>query len=182
VTFFFRYEKNSGRGKRTHIEFAAMTIARLSISLSAILAISFITSPALAQTSPAKAKAVPPAVAALHAIDDYEATLEAVLSHAGQPDFEQREKASNHEVKLHRARLARDRVSDPDLHASLDLLLQEAGDLWLKGMSVILDPKDKSYSNAVADFHADRNLVASEIATGKRGLLHDAVLQRYKNK
>ena len=70
--------------------------------------------------------------------------------------------------------LARDRVSDRDLYASLDFLLQEAGDLWLKAMNLILDPKDKRYSSAVAEFHADRNLVANEIATGKRGLLHDA--------
>jgi hypothetical protein len=159
-----------------------MTIAKLWIPLSAILAISIMAGSAPAQTSLAKAKAEPPALAALHAIDDYEATLEAVLSHAGQPDFEQRVKASNHETKLRRARLARDRVSDPDLHASLDLLLEEARDLWLKSMSVVLDPKDKSYSNAVAEFHADRNLVASEIATGKHGLLRDAVVTRYQKK
>jgi hypothetical protein len=159
-----------------------MAIAQPWIHLSAILAISLTSAIAPAQTSAAKAKAEPPALAALHTIDGYEASLEAVLSHAGQPDFEQRVKASNHEAKLHRARLARDRVSDPDLHASLDLLLQEAGDLWLKGMSLVLDPKDKSYSNAVAEFHADRNLVASEIATGKRGVLRDAVLTRYQKK
>jgi hypothetical protein len=159
-----------------------MTIARLWTPLFAILAISIMAGSAPAQTSPAKVKAEPPASAALHAIDAYEASLEAALSHARQPDFEQRVKASNHEIKLRRARLARDRVSDPYLHASLDLLLEEAHDLWLKSMHVILDPKDTTYSNAVAEFHADRNLVASEIATGKRGLLHDAVLQRYKNK
>ena len=117
-------------------------------------------------------------MAALHAIDDYEASLEAVLSHAGQADFEQRAKTSNHEAKLRRARLARDRVSDPDLHTSLSFLLQEAGDLWLKGMGLVLDPNDKRYPNAIAEFHAHRNLVATEIATGKRGLLHEAVLKR----
>ncbi|HEY2170327.1 MAG TPA: hypothetical protein VGJ30_11925 [Candidatus Angelobacter sp.] len=157
-----------------------MTIAKLWTPLSAILAISIMAGSAPAQTSHPKAGAEPPALVALHAIDDYEASLEAVLSHAGEPDFEQRVKASNHKIKLHRARLARDRVSDPDLHASLDLLLEEASDLWLKSAWVVLDPKDKRYSDAVAEFHADRNLVASEIATGKRGLLHDAVLKRYQ--
>ena len=159
-----------------------MTIAKLWTPLTAILAVSIMAANAPAQTSHPKAGAEPPALAALHAIDGYEASLEAVLSHAGQPDFEQRVKASNHETKLRRARLARDRVSDPDLHASLDLLLEEAGDLWLKGMGLVLDPNDKRYSNAVAEFHADRNLVASEIATGQRGLLHDAVLKRYQKK
>jgi hypothetical protein len=159
-----------------------MTIARLWTLLFAILAISIMAGRAPAQTSPAKAKADPPALAALHAIDTYEASLEAALSHARQPDFEQRVKASNHEIKLRRARLARDRVSDPDLQASMDLLLEEAHDLWLKSASLILDPKDTTYSNAIAEFHADRNLVASEITTGKRGLLHDAVLQRYQKK
>jgi hypothetical protein len=159
-----------------------MTIAKLWTPLSAILAISIMAGSAPAQTSHPKVGAEPPALAALHAIDNYEASLEAVLSHAGQPDFEQRVKASNHEAKLHRARLARDRVSDPDLHASLDVLLQEAGGLWLKSMNLALDPKDKRYSNAIAEFHADRNLVANEIATGQRGLLRDAILTRYQKK
>jgi hypothetical protein len=159
-----------------------MTIPKLWIPLSAILAISIIADSAPAQTSPAKIKTEPPALAALHAIDEYEASLETWVPYTGQDDFEEREKASGHKAKQERAIEALASVSDPELHNDLNILMTDTSLILNAGMGLLLDKNDKSLPKRMAEFHSDRNLVATEIATNKHGLLRDAVLKRYQKK
>jgi hypothetical protein len=156
-----------------------MQIARLSIRWYALLVMFIIAGRALAQPVPAKTKTEPPALAALHAIDDYEASLEALLPYFATATFEMREKASPYKAQKRRAELALDRVSDRDLHRDLNTLLDDTRGLWIQSTGLVADPKDKGLSKAIAEFHSDRNLVSTEIATGKRGLLHDAITKRY---
>ncbi len=159
-----------------------MTIAKLWIPLSTILAIAIITGSAPAQTAPAKAKSQPQATAALHAIDACEANLESDLSHAGKDDFQEVIKNSTYKTKLQQANDAVEKVSDPDLHRDLGILLNDvAYGVSNAGVGAIIgDPN--SLKKAVAEFHSDRDLVATEISTGKRGLLRDAVLTRNHKK
>lgn len=159
-----------------------MTIAKLWIPLSAILAISIITGSARAQTSPAKTKAQSQAMAALHAIDACEANLEADLSHAGKDDFQEVIKNSAYKTKLLQAHNAVEKVSDPDLHRDLGILLNDVEyGVSNAGVGAIIgDPN--SLKKAEAQFHSDRDLVAKEITTGKPGLLRDAVLKRSQKK
>jgi hypothetical protein len=138
---------------------------------------------ALAQPSPAKAKAQPQALAALHAIDDCEASLEAQSSHIGKDDFEEVVKKSPYKAKLQQAHTAVDKVSDPDFRRDLNILLTDVQyGVVNGGMGSIIDGNDKSLKKAEAEFHSDRDLVATEINTGQRGLLRDAVLKRNRKK
>jgi hypothetical protein len=142
----------------------------------------FIAGRSLAQPVPAKAKtkAETPALAALHAIDEYEASLEAFLPYFNTAEFEKREKASPYKAQKRRADLSLDRVADKDLHTDLDILLADTIGLWIQSTGLVADPKDKGLSKAIAEFHSNRDLVSTEIATGKRGLLHDAITNRYQ--
>ncbi len=159
-----------------------MTISRLWLPLSAILAISIIAGNAAAQTSPAKANSQPQATAALHAIDACEANLEADLSHAGKDDFQEVIKNSTYKTKLLQARNAVEKVSDPDLHRDLGILLDDvAYGTYNAGVDAIIG-NPNSLKKAIAEFHSDRDLVAAEINAGKRGLLRDAVLKRNQKK
>jgi hypothetical protein len=137
---------------------------------------------ALAQASPAKAKAQPQALAALHAIDACEANLEADLSHADKDDFQEVMENSAYKTKLLQAHNAVEKVSDPDLHRDLGILLDDvAYGVSNAGVGAIIgDPN--SLKKAVAQFHSYRDLVAAEINTGERGLLHDAILKRNQKK
>ena len=130
---------------------------------------------ALAQPAPAKTtttKAEPPALAALHAIDAYAASAEAVVTHCGAADFPQRDEASPHRAKKRRAELALEKVKDKDLHHDLDILLNDIMDFWIQCMGRVTNPKDTGVTKAIAVFHSERELVATEIITGQRGLLH----------
>jgi hypothetical protein len=160
-----------------------MTIAKLWTPLSAILAILIIAGSAPAQTSSAKTKTQPQAMAALHAIDACEANLEADLSHIGKDDFREVSQHSTYKAKLQQAHNAVDKVSDPDLHRDLRILLTDVEyGVSNGGMGSIIDRNDNSLKKAEAQFHSDRDLVATEIATGKPGLLRDAVLKRNQKK
>jgi hypothetical protein len=158
-----------------------MTIPRLWIF--AILAVSIVASIAPAQTSAAKAKAQPQAAAALHAIDACEAILEADFSHIGKDDFQEVAEHSKYKARFQEAQNAVDNVSDPDLHRDLGILLTDVQyGVSNGGMGSIIDRNDKSLKKAEAEFHSDRDLVAAEISTGKRGLLRDAILKRNQKK
>jgi hypothetical protein len=161
-----------------------MTISRLWIPLSAILAIPMIAGSTPAQTAPAnKAKAQPQATAALHAIDACEANLEADLSHAGKDDFQEVIKNSTYKTKLLQAHNAVDKVSDPDLHRDLSILLTDVEyGVSNAGIGAIIDRKDTGLKKAEDQYHSDRDLVATEITTEKPGLLRDAVLKRNQKK
>jgi hypothetical protein len=170
------------RQGRTNVESSAMPILTLWIRALALLALSLIAGIALAQQPPAKAETETPALAALHAIDAYEASLETWVPYADQADFEEREKASGHQAKLERARRALEKISDLALRNDLNILLTDTQFIILAGTKLALDPSDKSFPTAVAQFHADRNLVATQITSGKRGLLRDAILERSHKK
>jgi hypothetical protein len=170
------------RKRRTDVESTAMTIVRLWIRAFALLALSLIAGSALAQRSPAKAETETPALAALHAIDAYEASLETWVPYADKADYEEREKASGHQAKRERAGRALEKVSDPALRSDFNSLLTDTQFIILAGAKLALDPSDKSFPTAVAQFHADRDLVATEITSGKRGLLRDAMLERSHKK
>ena len=159
-----------------------MTLTKLLMYLCPIVAVSIIAAGAPAQTSPAKIKTEPPALAALHAIDEYEASLETWVPYTGQDDFEEREKASGHKAKQQRALEALARVSDPELHNDLNILMTDTNLILNAGMGLLLDKSDTSLPKRMAEFHSDRNLVATEITKGEHGLLRDAVLKRYKKK
>jgi hypothetical protein len=168
------------RQGRTDVESSAMPILRLWIRALALLALSLIAGSALAQQSPAKAET--PALAALHAIDAYEASLETWVPYGDKDDFEQREKSSGHQAKRERARRALEKVSDLVLRSDLDSLLTDTQIIIVAGAKLALDPRDKTFATAVAQFHADRDLVATQITSGKRGLLRDAILERSHKK
>lgn len=134
------------------------------------------------QTSPAKTSTNTQAMTALHAIDACEANLEADLSHARKDDFAEVAKNSTYKTKLLQAHNAVEKVSDPDLHRDLGILLMDVQyGVSNGGMGEIIGDHD-SLKKAVAEFHFDRDLVAAEISTGKRGLLRDAVLKRNQKK
>jgi hypothetical protein len=158
-----------------------MQTAQFALRPFVLLAIA-ITGTAMAQPAPTKAKAEVPAMAALHAIDEYESTLEALLSHIREPNFEALKKRSDHEAKLHRAVVARDKVTDPSLHTNLDILLEEATDYWMESSSLLFNPKDTALSTAITNFHSDRALIETEITTGQRGLFRAAFLKRLDKK
>lgn len=170
------------RKKRTDVESTAMTIVRLWIRAFALLALSLIAGSALAQQSPAKARTETPALAALHAIDTYEASLETWVPYGDKDDFEQREKASGHQAKRERARQALEKVPDLSLRNDLNVLLTDTQIIIVSGAKLALDQSDKSYPTAVAQFHAERDLVATEITSGKHGLLSAAILERSHKK
>jgi len=160
-----------------------MTLTQLLRYLSPILAISIIAAYAAAQTPPAKPLAQTQATAALHAIEACEANLEADLSHIGKDDFQEVAQHSAYKTKLQQAHNAVDKVSDPDLHRDLNLLLMDVEyGVSNAGMGAIIDRNDSGLKKAEAQFHSDRDLVATEIATGKSGLLRDAVLKRNQKK
>ena len=170
------------REKRTDVESTAMTIVRLWIRAFALLALSLIAGSALAQQPTAKAQTETPALAALRAIDAYEASLETWVPYADKADYEEREKASGHQAKRERAQRALEKVSDPALRSDLNSLMTDTQFIILAGAKLALNQSDKSFSTAVAQFHADRNLVATEITSGKRGLLSAAILERSHKK
>lgn len=170
------------RKKRTDVESTAMTIVRLWIRAFALLALSLIAGSALAQQPPAKAATETPALAALHAIDAYEASLETWVPYGDKDDFAEREKASGHQAKRERARQALEKVPDLSLRNDLNILLTDTQIIIVAGAKLALDNNDKSFSVAVAQFHAERDLVATEITSGKRGLLSAAVLERSHKK
>jgi len=160
-----------------------MTTSKLWILLSTILAISISACNAAAQTSPAKSNANAQATAALRAIDACEANLEADLSHAGKDDFQEVIKNSSYKTKLLQAHNAVDKVSDPDLHRDLNILLMDVEyGVSNAGIGAIIDRKDTGLKKAEDQYRSDRDLVATEITTGKPGLLRDAVLKRSQKK
>ena len=170
------------RQGRTDVESTSMLIVKLWIRALALLALSLIAGIALAQQSPAKAETETPALAALHAIDAYEASLETWVPYADKADYEEREKASGHQAKRERARRALEKVSDLALRSDFNNLLTDTQFIILAGTKLALNPSDKSFPTAVDQFHADRDLVATEITSGKRGLLSNAILERSHKK
>jgi hypothetical protein len=165
-----------------YIESAAMQTTLFSLRPFVLLALA-VTGVALAQTPSPKKQAANPALAALHAIDDCEANLEADFSHIGKDDFEEVAKNTTYKTKLQRAHDAVDKVTDADLQRDLNLLLSEVEyGLTNASMALIIDKNDQSLARVEATFHSDRELVATEIATGKRGLVRDAVLKRNTHK
>jgi hypothetical protein len=159
-----------------------MQTAQFSIRSFVILALT-VTGIAVAQTPSPKTQAASPALAALHAIDDCEANLEADLSHIGKDDFQEVAKNSTYKAKLQRAHDAVDKVADEDLQKDLNLLLMDVEyGISNAGMGLIIDKNDKSLAKAVALFSSDHDLMASEIKTGKHGLVRDAILKRNTKK
>jgi hypothetical protein len=157
------------------VKFAPMKAASFPLR-GALILVLLIPGIALAQPRSAQEKAR--ALAALHAADDYEASVEAVLAHIDDDDFVDREKASPHKTKLHQARLARDRVSDKDWNADIDVLLDSAVGLWTDAIPKPIRKGDDILPAALARWHSDRDLVATEINTGQRGLLLEAIRKR----
>jgi hypothetical protein len=159
-----------------------MQTVQFSIRPFVILALT-VTGIALAQTPSPKAQAASPALAALHAIDGCEAGLEAELSHIGKDDFQEVVKNSAYKAKLQQAHDAVDKVTDQDLQRDLNLLLMDVEyGVTNAGTGLIIDKNDKGLAKAEAIFHSDRELMAAEITTGKRGLVRDAVLKRNTKK
>src|SRR5438270_5299137 len=118
---------------RTDVESTAMPIVKLWMRALALLALSLIAGISLAQQSPAKAAQKTPALAALHAIDAYEASLETWVPYGDKDDFAEREKASGHQAKLERARQALEKVPDLVLRSDLNSLLTDTQFIMLAG-------------------------------------------------
>jgi hypothetical protein len=165
-----------------YIESAAMQTAQFSIRPFVLLTLA-VTGIALAQTPSPKAPAASPALTALRAIDDCKANLEADFSHIGKDDFQEVAKNSTYKAKLQKAHDAVDKVTDEDLHRDLNTLLMDVEyGISNAGVGLILDKNDKSLEKEKATFRSDRELVVTEINTGERGLLRDAILKRSKKK
>lgn len=157
-----------------------MQTAQLSIRSLIVLALAA-TGIALAQTAPKKAPNQ--ALAALHAIDKCEASLEEQLSHAGKDDYQEAVNRSPYKAQLQQAHNAIDKVTDADLQTDLNLLLNDVEyGTSNAAIDIIVDKSTKSLEKAKAAFSSDRDLVATEINTGKQGLLRDAILKRRNRK
>ncbi len=155
------------------VKSAVMQATRFLLRTLAILTVVRNTGIAVAQPAAKTTPAQASAVVALQAIDAYEAEVEAVLSHnLEDADFEERERTSPHKAKLRQAMSALNKVSDKDLHTDLDILLEDANSLWIRASRSNLDPDSKRRSaEALAEFHSERDIVATEVSTGQRRLL-----------
>jgi hypothetical protein len=111
------------------------------------------------------------AVAALRAIHDYEASVEAVVSHSLDKDFLEIERASPHKAKLSQAKTVLDKVTDQDLRKDLGILLEEAVNLWVSGIPTAVDPGNKGFARAAARYQSHESVVITEVDTGQLGLL-----------
>ena len=165
---------------RRDVESAAMQMAQFSIRPLVVLALAFT---GVAWTQPAPTKTPNQALVALHAIDKCEASLEEQLSHAGKDDYQEAVNRSPYKTQLQQAQDAINKVTDADLQRDLNILLTDVQyGISNAAIDIIVDKSTKSLEKEKATFRSDRDLIATEINTGKRGLLRDAVLKRSKHK
>jgi hypothetical protein len=106
----------------------------------------------------------------------------AVLSHSLDKNFPEIEKASPHEAKLKQATRALNAVTDPDLRRDLGVLLGDATHLWGSGVPTTLDPDNKGFARAEAQFQSHESVVITEVDTGQLGLLLALVREEARKK